>query len=165
MAKQHTTNTNGVYINPEVRYERTDIEIGTIAKYGIGLVVLVVSSIGVSWWLFGEITRYERKSKLTDLPPAAVDAADGLPPEPRLEAFEDLKKHNVKLMPPRARDSYVEQEKLLAEGDAKLGILSIEKAIDGIKLPSRKGNAAPESFPPHMPSKAAAGRDATGGER
>jgi hypothetical protein len=162
----HTT--NGEYINPEVRFERVDIAPGTVLKFGIGLAVLIAASSCLTWWMFNMILRQESKVKKTDLPPAAVDSrwTDRQPPEPRLEAFNDLFDRNVKLMPPRARESLAAQEKLLAEGDRDNGILSINEAIEQIKLPSRKGpdSAAPASFSRRLPSKASAGRRTTGGE-
>ncbi len=162
----HTT--NGEYINPEVRFERADIEAGTVLKYGIGLVVLIAASSAVMWWMFKFILREESKVKKTDLPPAAIDSrwTDRQPPEPRLEAFNDLHDRNVKLMPPRARESLAAQQKLLAEGDPENGVLPIDEAIEQIKLPSRKGrdSAPPASFNYHLPSKASAGRSVKGGE-
>jgi hypothetical protein len=167
MARQSHT-TNGEYINPEVRFEREDIEPGTVLKFGIGLVVLIVASSWLMWWMFNFIKGYESRVKRTDLPPAAVDSerSERLPPGPRFETFEDLDNRNVKLMPPRARESLAEQEKLLANGDTGRGILPIEKAIEEIKLPSRKGagSAPPGSFSTRMPSKASAGRRETGGQ-
>jgi hypothetical protein len=158
---------DGEYTNPEVRFEREDIAPGTVLKFGIGLAVLVAVSSWLMWWMFHTVLRYERDRKKTDLPPAAVDAreSDRLPPEPRLEAFDDLRDRNVKLMPPRARESLAGQEELLTQGDAKRGILPIEEAIDEIKLPSRKGpqSTPPESFSRRLPSKASAGRSETGG--
>ncbi len=139
MAKSHTT--NGLYTNPEVRFERTDIAMGTVLQFGVGLVVLVAASIWSMWWLYGAINRQESKSKESDLPPAFVDA-DRQPPEPRLEGIEDIRAKNVKLMPSRARDYLAAQEKILADGDEKAGVLAIGKAIDQLagKLPHRKGN-------------------------
>jgi hypothetical protein len=162
-------NTNGEYTNPEVRYERADIAPGTVLNFGIGVVVLIAASIASMWWLFAVITRSDSKTKVTDLPPAAVDSlwTDRLPPQPRLEAFEDLHQRNVKLMPPRARDSLAKQQKLLTEGDANLGIWPIKQAIDEIKLPARKGpgSAAPESFSTRLPSKASSRRSEKGAQR
>jgi hypothetical protein len=164
MARQRHT-TNGEYINPEVRYEREDIAPGTVLKFGLGLAVLVAASSWLMWWMFHIVLRQENKVKKTDLPAAAVDA-DRLPPAPRLEALEDVRERNVKLMPPRAREALAGQEELLAKGDPKKGILPIKDAIEEIRLPSRKGldSAAPASFATRLPSKASAGRRETGGQ-
>jgi hypothetical protein len=68
-------------------------------------------------------------------------------------------------MPPRARDYLAAQEELLTKGDLPT-VLPIDQAIDEIKLPSRKGagSAPPTNFTRRLPSKAAAGREATGGQ-
>jgi hypothetical protein len=165
MVKQPHT-TNGEYVNPEVRFEREDIAPGTVFKFGIALAVLVAVSSWVAWWMFNLVLRQEAQVKKTDLPPAAVDS-ERLPPGPRLEALEDIHDRKVKLMPPRAREFLVAQEKLLTEGDKNQGILPIETAIEEIKLPSRKGagSAPPASFSTRLPSKASAGRMETGGGR
>ena len=165
MAKPHTT--NGQYTNPEVRYERSDIDLGIVLKFGVALAVLVVVTMVFLVWLFFALRKSEYASKKTDLPPASA-SDDRKQPEPRLEAFEDLEKRNVRLMPPRAGEYFQSQENLLTQGDPAKGVLPIQTAIKQLadKLPHRKGpdSAAPRNFHPPLPSKAAAGRIATGGK-
>jgi hypothetical protein len=162
MDSPHTTNG---YTNPEVRFERTDVDDRALAKLAIGLVVLIAVSTAIVTGLFVAINRHEDRRKETTLPPAAVDAlpSDRLPPQPRLEALDDIRERNVRLQPPRARDFLGAQEALLAKGDKKKGILPIEEAIDALagKLPHRKD--VPASSSP-QPGKASSGRFVTEGQ-
>src|SRR5438045_4118358 len=100
MAKSHT---NGAHTNPEVRFERTDVEIGPVVKGGAYLFLVLAVSAVLATWLAAYVTEREQPLKKTDLPPAKVDeqtsAGEGktkegftqLPPEPRLEALEDMR--------------------------------------------------------------------------
>jgi hypothetical protein len=167
MATPHTT--NGQYTNPEVRFEHTDIDLATVVRYGGAFVVLVAASLAVVVGLFFMLKKDEVARKKTTLPPAAVDQDEGrLPPEPRLEAVEDLReKRRPQLAPPRARDYLEPQENKLAGGDPAKGEMPIEKAIDAVagKLPSRKSPGAGASNPLRdaMPSQASSGREPAGG--
>jgi hypothetical protein len=165
MAKSHTT--DGVYTNPEVRFERTDINTESIAKFAaiLGIVLTITASLAL--WLAWYVTQLEAKSKATLLPPAAVDRDRGVnqSPEPRLEAIEDLdtQKKNFAIYPARASEYYLNQEKQLRDGDEKKGIVPIDSAIDQMKLKSRK-EPPPPGFGVALPSKAAAGRVSTGAQ-
>jgi hypothetical protein len=147
------------YTNPEVRFERTDITARGIVLYGVvfggGAAVI---ALAMTW--FGHfLVRAEQPLKKTDLPEARVDA-DRLPPEPRLEAIEDVRRDDVKLHPPRAAEFLQPQERTLVYGDEKKGVLPIEKAIADLawKLPVRKARPAT----PPTPSDTGSGRQSSG---
>jgi hypothetical protein len=161
MAKTHTP--NGAYTNPEVRFETSDVNSGQIVSFGIGFALLVVGSLGCSWLLFWVVERAENKSKVSPLPPAAVDS-NPLPPHPRLEALEDVREHNIALWPPRAANYLAPQQEILTKGDRQADILPIQDAIDKLagKLPARK-NAPPKDFAPDLPSQSSSGRTVKGG--
>ena len=129
------------YTNPEVRFERSDVTAGGILTFGAGLAGgLVVVILAMLWFGRAMKTRIDNERKIADLPPAHVDK-NRLPPEPRLEAWEDVRQKNVQLFPPRASGYLKSQRELLDEGNAKTGVLPIRTAIDDLagKLPVRKG--------------------------
>src|SRR5947209_14538009 len=102
MARKHTT--NGEYTNPEVRFERSDIEARGVAFWGVVLASVTLAAALVSFWVGGLLTRGESARKVTTLPPAAVDSDQGLPPIP-LEGIEDLHmRRRAALFPPRAKE-------------------------------------------------------------
>jgi hypothetical protein len=152
--------------NPEVRFERADIEPGKVVNFSVILgVILVVVSVLVTW-LAWHVTSEENRIKATTLPPAKVDA-DRLPPQPRLEALDDLRKpqNPIELYPPRARSFLEKQKQELKDGNLSENIEPIDKAMAQLagRLPARK-QAPPAGFGVALPSKAASGRVETGGQ-
>ncbi|MFO0878858.1 MAG: hypothetical protein U0840_16070 [Gemmataceae bacterium] len=163
MAQSRTESTR--WTNPDVRFERTDVEFQGIVIFGIVLTVTTALSLVAMIWLGNALLRQEAALKVTDLPPAAVDA-DRLPPEPRLEALEDIRLKKVALFPPRAAEYYADQQHLLEHGDAARKIEPIQQAMAQVtRLAAKKEEKAtpPATFSPRLPSKAAAGREDTGG--
>ena len=83
--KHHITETPDTsYIkNIDVTHEVSDVYIGGIAKFAIGLFILMVASFVMVWALFRIL-----ESKSVDQPPSpmALTEKDRLPPEPRLQA-------------------------------------------------------------------------------
>ena len=164
MARSHSTEPDG-YTNPEVRFERSDVEYRGVVLFGVILSTCVALVVPAMLWLGHVLLNLEKPRKVTDLPPAAVDA-DQLPPEPRLEALDELRERKARLYPPRAEEYLDAQKKLLADGDPKKGIEEVSLAIEALagRLPVREGAAeAPVSFSRRLPSKAASGRKFTGG--
>jgi hypothetical protein len=82
----HVTETPDVsYIkNVEVTHETSDVSIGGIAKFAIGLLVLTIAIHVAMWGLFWALQRAEEK-KEPPPPPMALSAEERLPPEPRLQ--------------------------------------------------------------------------------
>jgi hypothetical protein len=164
MARSHSTDGKGAWTNPEVRFERADVEYPGVVIFGValagGTAVIVAAMFGLGLALL----RDEGARKGTDLPPAAVDA-DILPPEPRLEGAEDVRQRKVRLYPPRAEEFLGGQREVLEKGDPKKSIEPIGEAIDALagKLPAQKGKEAPTGFGPRLPSKSSSGRRTTGG--
>jgi len=116
---------------------------------------------------FGFYLWKNQPQKVSTLPKAAVDT-ETLPPEPRLEAIEDLRHRRAKINPPRAADYYAGQEKLLQDGDPAAGVLPAAEAIKEVASKLRVDPKAKEkSFPGpivRLPSKASSGRAYTGGQ-
>ena len=79
--------------NVDVTHEASDVYISAIAKFAIGLFVLMVASFFLMWVLF---RAFESKIKETPASPMALTEKERLPPEPRLQGApgfaEDLEK-------------------------------------------------------------------------
>jgi hypothetical protein len=82
--KDHVTETPDVsYIkNLDVTHEVSDVQISGIAKFVVGLFILMVATFFLMWALFGA---FESKIKETPASPMALTQNDRLPPEPRLQ--------------------------------------------------------------------------------
>jgi hypothetical protein len=84
MAKPHVTETPDTshIKNIDVTHEVSDVYIGGIAKFTVGLVVLMVASFLIVWGMFRTLN-----SRITEPPrsPMALTEKDRLPPEPRLQ--------------------------------------------------------------------------------
>ncbi len=83
--KTHVTETPDVsYIkNIDVTHEVSDVYIGGIAKFVVGLFILMVASFVLMWALFRML-----ESRTVEAPPSpmALKKKDRLPPEPRLQS-------------------------------------------------------------------------------
>lgn len=153
MAKQATETA---YKNPEVRYEREDIDAGGVFRSGLVLAALAAASAAFSIWLSLGFLRLPLPGSAQALPTLAGE--NTRPPEPRLEAIEDLEKGRHQLLPPRAREYLHPQEELLEKGGA--GVIPIEQVFREMTFPSTKGKLAPMS----QPNRSAAGRAVKGDE-
>lgn len=82
--KDHVTETPDVsYIkNVDVTHEVSDVYISAIAKFVVGLFVLMVFSFLLMWVLF---RAFESEIKETPASPMALTEKERLPPEPRLQ--------------------------------------------------------------------------------
>src|SRR6266850_1367581 len=93
--KEHITETPDTsYIkNIDVTHEVSDVYIAGIAKFAVGLFILMVASFVLMWALFRIL-----ESQTVEPPPSpmALSEKDSLPPEPRLQSApgfgEDLEK-------------------------------------------------------------------------
>jgi hypothetical protein len=175
MAKAHT---DGQYTNPDVRFERADVEMGGVVRFAAWLGVVLMVTAGLTLWLANYVAKSEGPRKVTDLPPAAVDDSkvvqgkhltySALPPEPRLEAVDDLRdrqKRNFEMLPRRADEYYHKQKMELKDGDRTADVEPIGEAIKQAPglLRARK-EPAPSNYGVALPSRASAGRTTTGGQ-
>ena len=152
-------------VHPAVRFERTDITADGVVKFGIFLASGVGLVVVAMLWYGNVLLEQHRKPDAMALPKAATDA-DNRPPEPRLEALEDLRENKPRMFPPRAAEYYAPQRELLKTGGGKS--TSIDSAMAAVTiLPVRKAgdSVAPENFSIRLPSKASSGMTETGGAR
>lgn len=129
MARPRTTEPHAGYTNPEVSYERGDIDARSVVRFGVGFALLVALSAVLMWGMYRVVERRLAPSRKTDLPAAAVDQQQGLPPIP-LEAIEDVDKGQARLFPPRAAEDARPRQARLGGGDAGRGVLPIEEAME-----------------------------------
>jgi len=91
-----------------------------------------------------------------------------LPPEPRLEAVDDVRQLDTKnfvLYPPRANESYDKQRRELGKKDpvgtamaSGVGLFPVRKDGD------EEARKPPSNFGVALPSKSSSGRKTTGGQ-
>lgn len=84
----HETETPDVsYIkNVDVTHEASDVQVGSIAKFVLGLLVLTIATHFALWGLFLIFERGEaQKENETPRSPMALTDKERLPPEPRLQ--------------------------------------------------------------------------------
>jgi hypothetical protein len=134
--------------HPGVRFEREDIEPRPVVYFAVALIVGLIVVALILWGLFAFFEDREKaRNKEAALPPAAVDE-NREPPEPRLEQFDDVRKREVSLWPPRARQSLSPEARRLKEGDPAREAIPIDKAIADLStdgphalpvLPPKKG--------------------------
>lgn len=162
-----SNNTLENYTNPDVRFERSDIESDNVTYYSIAFVVLLLACFGLTLLAFPFFLGIWEPAKRETLPEM------GSPPlaevEPRLEAIEDLEgarergKPRYKHLPPRAAEYYEPQVELLKGG--KDTVKPIDTAINELagKLPANTKGKTPVTYGATLPSDGAAGRATTGG--
>ncbi len=143
--------TEAAYKNPDVRYEREDIADAEVTYWAAGFAAVTVFGALFAVWVASSFVKVPAPGLA--LPPAAGDVSRR-PPEPRLEALEDLEKGRPRLYPPRAVEHRASAEK---GGE---GVIPIEQAFKGMKFPSSGGAPAPAG----TPNRAGAGRDVKGVE-
>jgi len=71
--------------NIDVTHETSDVQVGSIAKFVIGLTVLTIATCVLMWGMF-VMFNAEEKTKETRRSPMALSDRERLPPEPRLQS-------------------------------------------------------------------------------
>lgn len=70
--------------NVEVVHEESDVNVGAILRYGLGLFLVAVLVHAFLWWLLG-IYEGQHERAQTQVYPMAAGQQDRLPPAPRLQ--------------------------------------------------------------------------------
>ena len=87
MADTHTKHGHAPEENPAVSYERSDLDIFAVGKFGIGLAVGTIAAVLMMWGLFAYFQGHQTEG-VEELPPGVVKARQELlPPEPRLQTM------------------------------------------------------------------------------
>lgn len=73
--------------NIDVTHEKSDVNVGSIAKFVIALLVLTIATHVGLWGMFRLLQRYEtQQEQVQHRSPLAPTAAERQPPEPRLQS-------------------------------------------------------------------------------
>ena len=73
--------------NVDVTHETSDVQIGGIAKFIVGLLILTIATFIALWGMFVALQKFETKNEETrHRSPIAMTGEDRLPPEPRLQS-------------------------------------------------------------------------------
>ena len=70
--------------NADVVHEESDVNVGAILRYGVGLAVIAVIVHLFLWWLLGIYERQHERAQ-TQVYPMAAGQQDRLPPSPRFQ--------------------------------------------------------------------------------
>lgn len=71
------------HTEPSAKHERSDVSVRFMAYVVVGLTLLTLGGMGVSWWYFSAVEQEERAAE-RPVPPLAATLPE-LPPEPRLQ--------------------------------------------------------------------------------
>ncbi|MCI0356661.1 MAG: hypothetical protein L0099_16750 [Acidobacteria bacterium] len=122
-----------MHTEPSAKHERSDVSVRFMAYVVVGLTLLTLGGMGVSWWYLNAVEQEERAAE-RPMPPLAATLPE-LPPEPRLQVVPAADLASV-----RVREDSV----LTTYGwiDRKSGLvrIPIDRAIDVLAergLPSR----------------------------
>jgi hypothetical protein len=70
--------------NVDVVHEESDVNVGAIIRYGIGLLLVGAVVHVLLWWLLGTYERQNERAQ-TQMYPLAAGQGDRLPPFPRIQ--------------------------------------------------------------------------------
>jgi hypothetical protein len=70
--------------NVEIVHEESDVNVGAILRYGVGLFLIAAVVHLFLWWLLGVYERQNERAQ-TQVYPMAVSQQDRLPPQPRFQ--------------------------------------------------------------------------------
>lgn len=111
--KQHVTETPDVshIKNVDVTYEHSDVSIGGILKFIIGLLVMAIAVHLLMWGMFRALDAQEEKTD-QKRGPMALTEKERLPPGPRLQAAPGytVEGQNLELKEPEAERKIVQEK-------------------------------------------------------
>lgn len=81
--------------NPEVVHEESDVNVGAIVRYGVGLLVVAIIVHVFLWWLLGAYGRQRDRAE-TQVYPMAAGQQDRLPPFPRFQQYPQQELHELR---------------------------------------------------------------------
>lgn len=122
--------------NAEVVHEKSDVNVGAIIRYGVGLFVIAAVIHVFLWWLLGAHERQLDRAR-TQVYPLAAGQQDRLPPSPRFQQNpqEDLQNLRVKQKALLEGYGWVNKE----AGVARIPIEEAMKMVVERGLPVREG--------------------------
>lgn len=121
--------------NPEIVHEESDVNVGAIFRYGIGLAAVALVVHVFLWWLLGVYERQNNGAQ-TQAFPMASGQQNQLPPAPRLQQNpqQDLRDLHVKQRGVLEEYSWVDKQ----AGVARIPIEDAMKIVVQRGLPVRE---------------------------
>lgn len=101
--KGHVTETpDSSYIrNLDTAHELSDVQVGGVVKFVVGLFVMMVAAFFLTWGMF---RMFEARSPEPPRSPMALSGAERLPPEPRLQGAPGFAETLEKRVPANAAE-------------------------------------------------------------
>lgn len=164
----HATPDVSYISNPDVAHEHTDVSVGPIARFVVGLVIFGLIVIGLVYGLFRYFDMRE-KSAEPQASPLARRGDERLPPEPRLQVAPGFGVHTdegqfVDLS--RLPDPHAEYREVLKEWDEELTTYGwADEATGAVRIPIEEAmrryaeqqrtnpQVAPSPAPPQTPAQ------------
>jgi hypothetical protein len=121
--------------NPEIVHEESDVNVGAILRFGIGLAVVALVVHVFLWWLLGVYQRQQNRAHAQAFPMAAGQQ-NRLPPSPRFQENpqQELQDLRVKQRGVLEEYSWVNKE----AGIARIPIEEAMKIVVERGLPTRE---------------------------
>jgi hypothetical protein len=121
--------------NVDIVHEESDVNVGAIIRYGIGLLLVGVVVHVVLWWLLGTYERQNERAQ-TQVYPLAAGQSDRLPPSPRFQENpqQDLRELRAKQKAQLEGYGWVDKE----AGVARIPIEEAMKIVIERGLPTRE---------------------------
>ena len=121
--------------NVEVVHEESDVNVGAIIRYGVGLVVIAAVVHVFLWWLLGVYGRQHDRAQ-TQVYPMAAGQQDRLPPTPRFQENPQQELQELRAKQKALLEGYgwVNKE----AGVARIPIEDAMKMVVGQGLPVRE---------------------------
>ena len=121
--------------NPEIVHEESDVNVGAIFRYGLGLAAVALVVHVFLWWLLGVYERQNNGSQSQAFP-MATGQQNQLPPAPRLQQNpqQDLRDLHVKQRGVLEEYSWVDKQ----AGVARIPIEDAMKIVVQRGLPVRE---------------------------
>jgi hypothetical protein len=121
--------------NVEVVHEETDVNVGAIMRYGIGLFAIAVFIHLFLWWLLGVYERQNQRAQ-TQVFPMAAGQEDRLPPAPRLQDNPQQELQELRAQQKALLEGYAWVNK--ETGIVRIPIEDAMKIVVARGLPSRE---------------------------
>jgi len=121
--------------NPEVSFERRDVDVFQISAFGIGLLISCVVVVFAMWAMFDYLFKRESDKNVQN-PPAMMQERPTLPPEPRLQGVPKPEPPRVELKQMRDDEEAILNNYGLLDPAKGIVRIPIDLAID---MTAKKG--------------------------
>ena len=121
--------------NPEIVHEESDVNVGAILRYGIGLAAVALVVHVFLWWLLGVYERQQNGAQ-TQAFPMAAGQQNRLPPSPRFQENPQQDLQDLRVRQRRVLEGYSWVNK--EAGIARIPIEDAMKIVIERGLPVRE---------------------------